>query len=211
MRRRAASWADITRAAHANLRLATDQQLKEGCGCSRSTASQRLQKAISKLGAGKSLTDSEIRALEFLGNRFIWRPAFTSDQLLLEFKEVLVKTGIVKRGEVQALDESKRHLSLYALALMHGTAVLLEGGHVAKLFAGFANRHRILEVKVEITFNDLGKPLMAPICIFLTDLSPEPNCSPDLLQEENPVLFNHWNFLIDVGADGQLAQFRQPD
>jgi hypothetical protein len=204
MRGRDPSWADMDRAAYANLRLASDEQLRDGCGCQRSSAKQRLQRALAKVRQGERPTDKEIRALDYLGNRFIWKPAFTAAQLVTEFKEVLRRTGIIQTSDADLSEETRSFLSLHALALMHGSAIVLENDHRARLFAGFANRHRRLEVKVEIVFNESAKPLIAPICIFLTDLSPELHCAPALLDPSDPTLPTHWNFPIDLGPDGKL-------
>jgi hypothetical protein len=167
------SAADLARAAYANLRLASNEQLQEGCGCRRAVAGNRLRTALSKLEAGEKPTEAELRVLRYLGNRFIWKPAFTSNQLFTEFEEVLTRNGIIASDEAAQLGSAKAFLSLYALALMHGSSLLLKDNHRARLFAGYANRERRLEVKVEITFTELGTPLMAPICLFLTDLEPE--------------------------------------
>lgn len=204
MRGRDPTWADISRAAYANLQLASDKQLEAGCGCQRSSAKQRLQRALAKVEQGKRPTDKEIQTLDYLGNRFIWKPAFTSAQLEAEFMHVLLQHGIIQPGEADCSEETHTFLALYALALMHGSKILLENGHRGRLFAGFANRQRHLEVKIEIVFNELSKPLMAPICLFLTGLSPEENCTPTLLDASGSVLFSHWDFPIDLGSDGKL-------
>lgn len=204
MRGRDSTWADISRAARANLRLASDKQLEAGCGCQRSSAKQRLQRALAKVEQGKRPTDKEVQTLDYLGNRFIWKPAFTSAQLRAEFMHVLLQHGIIQPGEADCSEETHTFLALYALALMHGSKILLENGHRGRLFAGFANRQRHLEVKIEIVFNELSKPLMAPICLYLTELSPEENCTPTLLNPSGSVLFSHWDFPIDLGSDGKL-------
>lgn len=204
MRGREPTWADIARAAHANFRLVSDEQLKAGCGCQRSSAKQRLQRALAKAEQGKRPTHKEVQTLEYLGNWFIWKPAFTSAQLAAEFTEVLVRTGIIKPGDGDFSEEARTFLAPYALSLMHGSAIILEDGHRGRLFAGSANQQRHLEVKVEIVFSELSKPLMAPICLFLTDLSPEETCTPALLESSGPVLPSHWNFPLDLGPDGKL-------
>ncbi len=206
MRGRDPSWTDIARAAHANLRLASDEQLNSGCGCQRPIARKRLERALAKVDRNEPPTNSELRVLEYLGNRFIWKPAFTSDQLVAEFKQVLTRNGIIGKADSEALDGAKAFLSLYALAVMHGSSIVLDSGQKAKLFAGFANQERRLEVKVEIVFNELGKPLMAPVCLFLTDLHPEDHCDPDLLMPSDPILFDHWRVPIEVGAGGRLTR-----
>lgn len=154
LRGREPSWADIARAAYANLRLASDEQLQVGCGCRRPSAKQRLQRALTKVARQERPTDKEVRALEYLGNRFIWKPAFTASQLGAEFQEVLLRTGIIRPIDIALSDETRTFLALYALALMHGSTIALENGHRASLFAGYSNRHRHLEVKVEIIFNN---------------------------------------------------------
>ena len=206
MRGRDPSLADIARAAEANCRLASNEQLQDGCGCQRPTAKQRLRRALAKVEQGVRPTDKEIRVLDYLGNRFIWRPAFTSAQLAAEFREVLLRTGIVDLSDPDMAEQTRAFLALYALSLMHGSAIILEDGQRARLFAGFANRQRCLEVKVEIIFAELSKPLMTPICLFLTDLAPEAHCAPALLEPYEPMLFTHWNFPIDLESDGKLAR-----
>ncbi|WP_312808434.1 hypothetical protein [Agrobacterium cavarae] len=206
MRGRAPSWTDIARAAEANLRLASDEQIRSGCGCQRGAAKKRIQSALTKIDRQEAPTEPEIRALEYLGNRFIWKPAFTSNQLLTEFRDVLTLNGFIGKADAPALENAKAFISLYALAVMHGSAIVLEGGDKAKLFAGFANRGRHLEVKVEIVFNELGKPLMAPVCLFLTDLSSEEHCELELTTMADPVLLNHWDFPIEVGAANLLVR-----
>jgi hypothetical protein len=206
LRGRDASWADIKRAAHANFRLASDEQLRTGCGCQRQMARKRLERALAKIDRNEQLTASELQVLQYLGNRFIWKPAFTSDRLFSEFKDLLIHNGLVEKSNADALDAAKTFLTLYALALMHGSSIILEGGQRARLFAGYANRGHHLEVKIEIVFNELNKPLMTPICLFLTDLSPEEHCEPDLLASDDPVLVDHWQMPIEIGGSGRLTR-----
>jgi hypothetical protein len=206
LRDRDPSRADISRAAHANLCLASDEQLESGCGCRRVIARKRLESALGKVDRNERPTDLEFRVLEYLGFHFIWRPAFTSDQLFAEFKEVLTLNGIIRKADGSALNDAKTFLSLYALALMHGSSIVLDDGQRARLFSGFANRERRLEVKVKIVFNELAKPVMTPVCLFLTDLRPEEHCDPDLLTPSNPVLMDHWAAPIEIGASGRLTQ-----
>jgi hypothetical protein len=161
---------------------------------------------LAKVGRDEQPTESEFKVLNYLGNRFIWKPAFTSDQLFAEFKEVLTRNGIIGKADASALDAAKAFLSLYALTVMHGSSIVLDGGQKANLFAGFANRYRVLEVKVEIVFSELNKPLMAPICLFHTGLHPEDHCDSNLIPPNDPVLVDHWHHPIEIGASGRLTQ-----
>jgi hypothetical protein len=141
-------------------------------------ARKRLESALGKIDRKEGLTEFEFKVLEFLGNHFIWRPAFTSNQLFTEFKCVLTLERIIGKADGKTLNHAKTFLTLYALALMHGSAIVLDDGQRARLLGGFANRERRLEVKVEIVFNELAKPIMTPVCLFLTDLQPEEHCDP---------------------------------
>jgi len=205
LRGRDASWADISRAAHANLRLASDEQLRDGCGCQRSTAKQRLERALAKVERQERPTDKELQTLEYLGNRFIWRPAFTAAQFAAEFIALLARTGIIDSSDAVLSKQTSTFLTLYALALMHGSAIILDTGQRGRLLAGFANRERRVEVKIEIVFHELSKPLMAPICLFLTDLTPDAHCGPELRALEPP-LPTDWDFPIELGPEGMLVR-----
>lgn len=208
MRGREPSWADIARAAEANLRLASDEQIRSGCGCQRGAAKKRMRSALEKIDRQEAPTGPEIKALDYLGNRFIWKPAFTSRQLFGEFKEVLTRNNIVTKADIATLNEAEAFVTLYALSVMHGSTIALDDTNKARLYAGFANRDGILETKVEILFSELSKPLMAPVCLFLTDLRAEGYCDPDLVASADTVLFNSWNFPIDIDRDNRLYRIR---
>jgi hypothetical protein len=197
---------DIERAARANLRLASDEQLKAGCGCRRPTAGTRLEGGLAKIKRNEPLTEPEAKVLEYLGNRFIWKPAFTAAQLFDEFGYVLWRNGLVSDVDRPLLEGARDFISLYALVVMHGSAIVLENGQKAALYAGFANEKRFLEVKVEIVFNDLSKPVMVPICLFYTELNSQNHCAPDLLATLDPVLVDHWSAPIEINADGKLSR-----
>jgi hypothetical protein len=198
------TFADVTRAAHANLRVATNEQLKARCGCNREAARSRLKNALTKIERGASLTASELQVLEYLGNTFIWRPAFSSEQLFREFTEVLIQNKMIGQLDRAKLAALEVFLTLYALALMHGSSITLENGHKAKLYAGYSNRDRLLEVKVEIVFNELVKPLMAPICLFLTNLKPDDHCEPNLKVSTDYVLYDHWKEPLEIDSSRRL-------
>ena len=205
MRGRKPSKSDISRAARANFRLASDTQLKQSCGLRRPIVRRRLESSLKKFARNEVLSDQEADVLSFLGNRFIWKPAFSDDQLFNEFCDALVQSAIVPRPEAASLNGAKTFLTLYAIALMHGVAIEFDNGTKSQLRAGFANRQRRLEVKVLITFEELSKPLMAPICMFLTSLDPDSHCTPDLLELGEGVLADAWKSPIEVGDNDKLT------
>jgi hypothetical protein len=197
---------DIERAAFANLRLASDEQIRNGCGCQRGTAKKRMQGALEKIARRQTPSDLEYKALMYLGNSFIWKPAFTSSQLFDEFTEVLTLNSIVKKAEISDLKCAEAFVSLYALSIMHGSKIKLNEGANAKLYAGFSNRDRFLEVKIDIQFSELGKPLMVPVCLFLTNILPDEYCEQALGKATDTVLYDHWNFPIEIGINNRLCR-----
>jgi hypothetical protein len=209
LRGRKPSPQDIVRAAWANFRLASDSQLKVGCGLQRGTVKGRLKSGLSKLEHGEVLAGQEIKVIDYLGNRFIWKPAFTDKQLFNEFRDVLLLNSIIVKADIPALEGIKTFLTLYAISCMHGSAVVLENGTRAELLAGFFNQKRCLEVKMQIGFDDAPKPISAPICLFLTSLQPENHCEAKLLElEGNGQPLFAWSEPVEVGPDGRLALVR---
>jgi len=208
MRGRKPSKSDISRAAHANLRLASDLQLKQGCGLRRPIVRRRLESGLKRFERNKPLTDQEADVLSYLGNRFIWKPAFDDDKLFNEFRDALVQNDIVPKSEAASLDRARTFLTLYAIALMHGVTIEFDNGTKSQLRAGFSNGQRLLEVKILIAFEELSKPLMAPICMFLTSLDPDAHCTQELLELGEGVLADAWQGPIEVGENGKLTLTR---
>jgi hypothetical protein len=203
-RNKKAENSDIVRAARANFRLASDQQLKDGCGLRRHVVKRRLDSGLAKFERGETVTDEELNVLLYLGNRFIWKPAFSDDQLFAEFCDVLRKNLIIYAQDIGALENARAFIALYAITCMHGSVIQFDGDMRAELLAGFANRDRLLEVKVQIRFDDMPKPILAPICMFLTSLQPDAYCEPALLSFQGEWLLDVWSKPIEINAYGKL-------
>jgi hypothetical protein len=199
------SKSDIIRAAQANFRLASDQQLKDGCGLRRPIVKRRLENGIARFERGETITDEELKVIIYLGNRFIWKPAFNDDQLFDEFCQVTSKNGIISEADIALLASAKAFITLYAIACMHGSVIKFDGDTRGELLAGFSNRYGLLEVKVQIRFDDAPKPILTPICMFLTSLAPEGHCEPGLLTLEGEWLPHVWSKPIEINADGKLG------
>ena len=196
------SRADIVRAAWANLRLASNAELKDGCGLRRGAVKKRFERILPRFERGDALSNKELALVRFLGNRFIWKPAFTDEELFVEFRDVLLLNAIISKVESAALTGAKTFLALYAISRMHGTAIVLEDGTRADLRAGFDNRERRLEVKLQIGFKEGPKPILAPICMFLTSLQPENCCASELLELGSDWQSDAWIHPIEVRSDG---------
>lgn len=196
---------DVVRAAKANLRLATDDQIRQGLGMSRQMAAGRLKRALSKSAEGQGLSSSERDVLMYFGNRFIWRPAFTADQLIGELSTLLPRLDLIDKTDLDGVAAAGTFIALHAVTAMHGSAITLDDGSSARLFAGFAIRDHWLEVKVDIAFHELGKPLLAPICLFLTELPARAFCDPSLLSNRSPIFVDHWATPLEINDEGLLT------
>ena len=155
LRGRVPTLTDLRAAGAANLRLLTDEQLKTRIGMQREAAKVKLEKGFRKLEAKGLLSVHEERLLAQLANHFIWRPAFTDDDLVKDFIDVLVLNGVVSRDEKSRIAGLKGILALYAISRMHGAAINLEDGRRATLHAGFANKDRLLAA-CRSYFGDVG-------------------------------------------------------
>ena len=182
-----------------------ERQLQDGCGTDRTRTKRLLQTGLRKLDAGEALNESELKVVLYLGNRFIWKPAFTDEQLFEEFRAAALENHLLSPDEARTLDRAKTFIALYAIALMHGSSVAMEDGRSGQLVAGFSNKDRHFEVKVQITFEDGPKPILAPICMFLTALQPEGVCDPDLLQPSGGPLPHVWRRPLEIDAAGWLG------
>lgn len=205
LRGRIPTLVDLRAASTANLRLLTDDQLETGIGMRRNAARSKLEKAFRKIGAGRPLSVHDDRLLSLLANHFVWRPAFTDRDLAREFIEVLVLNGILPwQGSDRAM-ELKDVLAMHAISRMHGAGISLEDGSVAYLHAGFANKERVLEIKVDIGYTDWTKPVQAPVCMFLTSLKAETSCSPALMAGADATAWNALSSPLELGRDGVLV------
>lgn len=191
---------DILAVSAANLRTATDEQLKAGLGLGRNVIRSVLGQAQRKLGSGKGLTDRELQVVTYLGNTFIWNPAFTDAQVADDLLHVLGKAGLLPPGCQPVAETLFPFLPLYVVTLMHGSAILFEDGKRAELKAGFGNGEGRLEVKALLPVSDQPKPTQANVCLFWTALPGAGHCSGLLLAEPR-----HWDGPLDIDRDGKLA------
>jgi hypothetical protein len=187
--------------AAANLRTATDVQLEANFKLKRSVVKSVLQQAIKKISKGKRLTDREYRIFNYLGTAFIWNNVFTDEQVTDDLAFVLRERGLLTKADQEQFKELTPFLSLYIIALMHGSAVLLDDGSRVELLAGFGNKERRLEIKAVLHFSDMPKPIFAPICVFWTGLLGTEHCAPELLAD-----FEWWTGPLDVDRAGKLTK-----
>ena len=193
--------ADARAAAHANLRLTTDATIAAECAMSRAGASLAIDHAANLLARGLYPGDRERFVFNVYGNRLKWRPAFHDHELLDEFVAVLFEAKLLRLPEVTALRRHGAQLSLFALALLHGSEIQVTTAERVVLQAAFFNQDRRLEVKAYLTFKELKKPIHMPLCVFLTELQPEPFCDADLLASEP----HGWDMPLRLSPDWRLT------
>jgi hypothetical protein len=196
---------DISEAGEANLRLMTDAQLLAGCGLKRQSAGTKFHRGIAKLEAGDRLSDKEVKAVNYIGNNFVWRPAFTDKDLAGEFFYVLSRNGIIPDPPAEMPPSVCTALALHALSRMHET-VISHQGIEAQLFAGTANSLGVLEVKLNMNTLEWPKPVVAPVCLFMTSLQSAEHCDVSLPVSQSGLDWDSWRFPIELGRDGKLCR-----
>lgn len=199
-----ATASDLRAAGVANLNLSTDDELRSCCGLKRDAARQKFDKAMRKLEVGDQPSQSDLALVNYLANRFVWKPAFTDEVLHEDFVQVSLRNQVIELADLSKLVNAKRLLALYAITRLHGAVIKVADGHLATLYAGFSNKERRLEVKVDLATDGWAKPVRAPICMFLTTLCADDYCDPALLEQPNPVMWNSWSQPIELGEDRKL-------
>jgi hypothetical protein len=64
----------------------------------RPVVKRRLENGLARFERGETITDEELKVILYLGNCFIWKPAFNDHQLFDEFCEVTRKNGIISEA-----------------------------------------------------------------------------------------------------------------
>jgi hypothetical protein len=196
---------DIQEAGQVNLRLMTDEQLLAGCGMRRQTAETKFRKGVTKLEVGTPLSASEGRAVQYLGNQFVWRPAFKDGDLLDDFLHVLHRNGLMADPPQITFDRLKAILAMYAISRVHET-MISDRGIQAQLFAGASNSYGVLEVKLNMNALNWKKPVVTSVCIFMTSLQATEYCDSSLPISPSAENWDSWSYPIELGPDGKLCR-----
>lgn len=187
--------------AESNLRMATDEQLREACGgMGRKRVAQILKAGLEKARRGQLhlVDDDEVVVLSSLGDRVIWNPAFRADDVFDDFRAVMVKNGLLGKADMPKLAAARDFIVLYAIVAMHGTAFMLDDDLGGELQAGFENEFGCLEITALLTLAGYEIPLSMKVGLLWTDLAGEKYCGASLRQRPGP-----WNFPIEI-QDGVI-------
>lgn len=187
---------EIREVAEANLRVATPAQLSARLRLTRPEARGALKRGLAKLERGGNVTRKERRTIDYLGGAFIWNPDFTDASLHRDFADALVDGGYLSSSERSAWKAVQPFISLCVVSLMNGTTLVLNGSNRVTLMAGYDNNDGLIEVKAQLQFEQSGKQVRMPFCLYLTALRAEYYCDPVLLAEPK-----HWEGHLDVLDD----------
>jgi hypothetical protein len=189
--------------AGANLRIATDAQLQHRLALRRTVVASVLEQGFRKLEQGRQLTERERRVVNYLSSAFIWNQVFTDGEVEADLAFVLERLKLLKNDERARLHALAPFLALYVITLLHGSAIRLDELGRAELFANYRNDQQRLEVKATLIITDIGKPIIAPVCIFWTGLSAADWCHPSLLASPEV-----WEGPLEIDETGLLAGMR---
>ena len=192
--------ATIAEVAAANLRTATDEQLNIRTGLRRQVVGSVLAQGLKKLERRAELTIREQMVIAYLGGAFIWNPVFTDVQLAGDLLHVLGRCGLLPSGSRPEPADFLPFLSLYAVALMHGSALRFADGQKADLRSEHTNKEDLLEVKAMLPVTKQPKTVQASVCMFWTTLRAVEHCSGRVMNE--PHL---WNGPLDIDGQGKLG------
>lgn len=193
----------VRRAGEANLVIATDEQLRNRLSLSRSAARTRFGKALRALENDRLPKAGDRLVFDCLGASLFWNPAFNSDDLMRELAEVLLRHRLLYSGEEEGLAQAAPFIVLNVVAAMHGSVLRLGGSAQAKLIAGCRNSSRNVEIRATLQIHDLGKPILAPVCMFWTTLRATEHCAQVLLDD-----LEAWSGPLEVDEQCRLSPVR---
>ncbi len=187
-------------AGEANLRIATNEQLKEAMRLDRGGATSAFRKGIAKTKRGEPLSKKQDKAVRYLGHRWIWQPAYRDHLLFDELVRRLRDGRYLQQEDVAGFDQARAFLAKHIIALLHGVNIVMNDGNKVELVAKHSREERLLGVKMVLTVDEFAKPFSKEVFLFHTGLTADEHCDPDLLAEQS------WKGKhLEVRHDGLLA------
>ena len=187
--------------AEANLRIAPDKRLEDNLRMKRRQGRSHFQQAKKKLSVGKIPNERQQAAFNWLAGTFIWETAFTEDQLMEDFTDVLLEKGALDDSEVDSFQECKTFVALYALAIMHMSQLRLPDAGLAPLRLMIRQETGTLRIKANIPVADVGKPVTCALSVFETSLDASTHCKvPSRIGDYSSEL------PIEIGPNGDLVE-----
>ncbi len=159
----------------------------------------------SALRQSRMFTDQEMNLLKFLLSYINITPLMDSESLFRDFHAVLIGGGIMEHRELRNFRHVRGWLSLFAIAVMHGTSIILADGYEIKLLAGAMEGTLTVTAGGEVQSGIRGSYQMG-VPFFGTDMKPEDWCDPELINAR-PKGFS-WNVPIEMSREGRIVPLR---
>ncbi|MGO6937871.1 hypothetical protein [Rhizobium johnstonii] len=191
---------EIVVAGEANLRIATNEQLKRAMRLDRGGATSAFRKGVEKLKKGEPINKKQRLAVNYLGGTWIWQPAYSDASLFDELVRLLKAGRYLMPEDVAGFERASPFLTKHVIALLHGVKIAMKDGNSVELIAKHSRSERVLGVKMVLTVNELVKPVSEEVFLFHSHLLADDHCDPVLLADET------WKGKhLEVRQDGLLA------
>ncbi len=187
-------------AGEANLRIASKEQLKSAMRLDRGGATSAFRKGIAKLRDGERLSKKQELAVKYLGNTWIWQPAYNDVSVFDELVRLLKDRRYLEHQDIVGFEAARPFLTKHIVALLHGVRIMMKDGTEGELVAKHSRAERLLGVKMVMTVHDVAKPISQDVFLFHTSLVADDHCDPALLAMKS------WKEIhLDVRQDGLLS------
>lgn len=185
----------------ANLRIATDEQLRRVLSMSRQSARTHFNKGIKKFIEDKPRRKTEQKVLTELCTRFFFWFAFDEEMLFNDFIATLKDELALYADEETAFGKCRELVTKHALTTMHGAKLLLPDGSFSLLRLKVRNKTNDLWIKASIKVDDTRKPIFVDICLFNTSLKEKDVCERGLCLNEE-----HYPGALEINEGGKIAK-----
>lgn len=194
---------EARRVAEANLRIASEERIRDVLGLSHQQANTHYRKADRLLAEGKRPKGRQADVFNYLAGHFIWETAFTDASLMDDFASCLLQVGALSETDRLRFNECSEFVAMYALSIMHGSKIVLPGGGKAPLRLRTREETGTLRIQANIPVDNVGKPVFCAVSVFETSLDAETysKVSPQTgdFKTEIP---------IEIGPDGILVEIK---
>jgi hypothetical protein len=191
---------DARAAGFANLKIATDEQIRRQLGTNRQVARSQFIQGLKQLERGQMPSAKQKAAVDYLGGSFVWQFAFDDATLAGEFADVLIESGALAASDRDAFIGIAPFFALHAITLMHGARLELPDRQFAPLRAVVRAETGTLRVVADVPVENFGKPIGCIVTIFETGLAAADHCDVELPGDPLTAVFP-----LEIGRDGRLV------
>ncbi len=181
--------------------------IKENTGMTKAKAYKILQTLVRALRKKQDghyylplVSREELALFQCLTRHMVMQSAFKGDQLFEDLCATLKSNGLITTDELRRAHVFRAPVLLFAIAIMHNSAIRIEDGSIIRVCARRTNEGVCVSAAVPVL--RIGQPNEVKFAcdIFTTDVSAEEFCSPTLLREQD------WSAIeIEFGDSGKLT------